>query len=67
MIKNDLQKTDELVMLKHKCPICGKIKHNLKKVFTENNAQLLKIENTYISWCEEVNEHILIKKNQLLF
>ncbi len=58
---NGLVKTKVQLRIKHCCPSCQAENHNWQQVYTENNSQLNKMANTYISWCEQDQSHVLIQ------
>ena len=45
---------------KNKCPICGNESHKWLEVYTVNNSKLNKMENMSISWCNQINDYVLI-------
>ena len=41
------------------CPHCGKADHKWKDVYYRENAKLIRVESTLITWCSESGQHIL--------
>ena len=48
-----------VIFSKYKCPKCGR-NHKWKKIYTSNGTILEKIEKTYISWCKERGNYVLL-------
>jgi len=41
------------------CPVCDEMNHHWKEVYCQENAQLARVENSYMSWCMTAGGHVL--------
>ena len=53
-VKKELKEPQELI-----CPVCDELNHHWKEVYCQENAQLERVENSYICWCMIAGGHVL--------